>query len=202
MNIKFDAVEVASSPLHNDGSRYCRPVIVMPQQVTTEQIAQKVSEECTLTPIDINAVIESVAHQLLRQLQQGNNVRVAGIGTFSLALKFEDPKLVPDAICSRDVKVTGINFAPDAALLSKLRSSVSFERTTFARSQVVTEAEAVLALRTYFSDHRLLKKSTFQHLLGLKYTRATTLLQSLVKKQKLEVSKIGPTNVYTPGPML
>lgn len=202
MKIKFDAMEVANSPLHADGKRYCRPVLVSPQVVTTEQMAQKVSEACTLTPVDINAVIESLSLQLLRQLQQGNTVRMSGIGTFSLSLKFDDPTLSSAALSSRDVRVSGINFAPDGTLLSKLREGIHFERSFFSRSQTVTEAEAVLALRAYFADHHLLKKSAFQHLLGLKYTRASTLLRSLVDKQKLKLSKIGPTNIYTAGPTL
>lgn len=202
MKIKFDTFEIAHSPLHEAGKSYLRPVMVNPQTIPTSDIMKKTSEECTLTPIDISAVIGSLAHHLRLQLLQGNAVHINGIGTFSLALRFDNPAKANDDITARDVQVSGINFTPDSNLLATVKSNVSFERTSAGRSTAVTEGDAILALREYFKDYQSISKRTFQTLLGLKYGRATKLLTALTEKHKLTVSRVGPTNIYHPGATL
>lgn len=202
MKIKFDAFEIARSPLHEAGKSYSRPVVINPQTISTSYIMEKTSSECTLTPIDISAVIGSLAHHLRQQLLQGNAVHIDGIGTFSLSLRFDDPTKSADDLTGRDVEVAGINFSPDATLLAAVKSDAAFERTLAQRSAKATEGEAILALREYFKDHQALSKRTFQTLLGLKYGRATRLLTALTAKHKLTVSRLGPTNIYHPGATL
>lgn len=202
MKIKFDAFQISQSPLHQSGKTYSHPAIINQQTIPTDDIAEKASEQCTLTRIDITAVIASLAQHLRLQLLQGNAVRLDGIGTFSPALKFEDPAKPIEDITARDVVVTGVNFTPDGSLLSAMKLESQFERGTALRSSTVSEADAVLALREYFADHSSLSKRTFQSLLGLKYGRATSLLLALVAKDKLTVSRIGQTNFYYAGPTL
>lgn len=199
MKIKFDAYEMANSPLHEEGVCYHRPVIIRPQTITAEDIAQTATEETSLTPIDIVAVISSLSQNLYRQLLNGNTVHIDGLGTFKLSLKFRDPAMPLEDIKATNVQISGINFTPDHKLLAALRQNASFERKPTQRSSVVTEAEAVIALREYFAEgHRDIRSQLFMRLLGLKYGRAITLLNTLVGKNKLTVSKIGQTNYYFP----
>lgn len=202
MKIKFDAFEVAHSPLHEAGKSYSRPVVINPQTIPTSDIMEKTSSECTLTPVDISAVIASLAHHLRQQLLQGNAVHIDGIGTFSLSLRFGDPAKSNATLTAHDVEVAGINFTPDSALLAAVKDTAAFERASAQRSAEVSEDAAVQTLRHYFEDHRALSKRTFQTLLGLKYGRATKLLLDLTGKHKLTVSHVGPTNIYHPGPAL
>lgn len=202
MKIKFDAFEIAHSPLHEAGKSYSRPVVINPQNVPTSDIMKKTSSECTLTSIDISAVIGSLAHHLRLQLLQGNTVHIDGIGTFSLSLRFDDPAKANDDLTARDVEVAGINFTPDSTLLASVKSEAAFERISAHHSAEITEVDAILVLRKHFEDHQSISKRTFQTLLGLKYGRATKLLLALTEKQKLTVSQVGPTNIYHPGPTL
>ena len=199
MKIKFDAFEVANSPLHKVGAYYSRPVIIRPQTITAEDIAETATVETSLTTVDINAVITSLSQNLYRQLLNGNTVHIEGIGTFKLALKFENPTMPHELIKATDVQISGINFTPDHKLLAALRHNASFERKPAQRSNVVTEGEAVIALRAYFAEGYLhIRSYEFMRMLGLKYGRAITLLNTLVSKNKLTVSKVGQTNYYFP----
>lgn len=199
MKIKFDAYEVAKSPLHEEGACYYRPVIIRPQTVTTEDIAKTATEETSLTAIDINAVILSLSQNLHRQLLNGNSVHIDGIGTFKLSLKFDNPTMPQELIKAKDVQVSGINFTPDHKLLASLRDNASFERKPALRSSLVTEGEAVIALRAYFAEGcRNIRSYEFMQMLGLKYGRAINLLNTLVEKNKLTASKVGQTKYYFP----
>lgn len=202
MKIKFDAFEIAQSPLHEVGKIYSRPAVVNQQTIPTRDIMEKASGECTLTPVDISAVIGSLARHLRLQLLQGNAVRINGIGTFSLSLKFQDPTKAKEDFTARDIQVAGINFTPDNALLNSVKHESKFERATALRSAEVTEIDAILALRKYFEEHSTISKRTFQNLLDLKYGRATKLLLALTEKNKLTVSRIGQTNIYRAGETL
>lgn len=202
MKIKFDAFEIAQSPLHEAGKTYYRPAVVNAQTIPTTDIMEKASGECTLTTIDISAVIGSLARHLRLQLLQGNAVRIDGIGTFSLSLKFADAAKLKEDFTARDIHVAGVNFTPDSALLAAVKNEAKFERTTALRSAVVSEGEAIIALRKYFESHKAISKRIFQNLLGLKYSRATNLLLALAEKKKLIVSRIGQTNFYYPGETL
>lgn len=202
MKIKFDVIEIAKSPLHEADKTYSRPAIVNPQTIPTRDIMEKASEECTLTPIDISAVVGSLSRHLRKQLLQGNAVHIDGIGTFSLALKLEDPTKPKADITARDVQVAGINFNPDRALLSEVQHEVGFERSSVLRSSQVSEGEIVLGLKEYFEDHDNITKREFQELFGLKYGRATTILQTLEAKHKIRHVRKGQMNFYYPGETL
>lgn len=202
MKIKFDVIEIAKSPLHEADKTYSRPAIVNPQTIPTRDIMEKASEECTLTPIDISAVVGSLSRHIRKQLLQGNAVHIDGIGTFSLSLKLEDPTKPKADITARDVEVAGINFNPDRALLSEVQHEVVFERSTVLRSSQVSEGEVVLGLKEYFQEHRNITKREFQELFGLKYGRATKLLLSLKDKNKIRPVRVGQTNFYYPGETL
>lgn len=202
MKIKFDVIEIAKSPLHEADKTYSRPAIVNPQTIPTRDIMEKASEECTLTPIDISAVVGSLSRHLRKQLLQGNAVHIDGIGTFSLALKLEDATKPKADITARDVQVAGINFNPDRALLSEVQHEVGFERSSVLRSSKVSEGEIVLRLKGYFEEHSSITKRAFQELFGLKYGRATKLLLSLEDKNKIRPVRVGQTNFYYPGETL
>lgn len=202
MKIKFDAFEIGQSPLHEAGKSYSRPVVVNPQTIPTRDIMEKASGECTLTTIDISAVVGSLARHLQLQLLEGNAVHIDGIGTFSLSLKFNDPTKPKDDYTARDVQVAGINFTPERSLLASVQQEAKFERHTALRSSAVSEDEAVLALHEYFQSHESITKRGFQELLGLKYGRATKLLQTLKDQNKIEAVRMGQTNFYYPGSTL
>lgn len=202
MNIKFDAYEIGKSPLHEAGKSYSRPAVVNQQTIATRDIMEKASAECTLTTIDISAVIGSLAHHLRLQLLQGNAVHIDGIGTFCLSLKFNDATKPKDDFTAYDVRVGGINFTPDHSLLTSVQHEAKFERYTALRSSQVTEDDAVAALREYFQNNANITKRAFQDLLGLKYGRATKILLSLVAQNKLTKFNIGQTNFYAAGPQL
>ena len=202
MKIKFDVIEIAKSPLHEADKNYSRLTIVNPQTIPTRDIMEKASEECTLTPIDISAVVGSLSRHLSKQLLQGNAVHIDGIGTFSLSLKLEDATKPKADITARDVEVAGVNFNPDRALLSELQHEACFERSSSLRSSQVSEGEVVLRLKEYFQDHRNITKRGVQELFGLKYGRATRILRSLEAKNKIRPMRVGQMNFYYPGETL
>lgn len=202
MKIKFDAYEIAHSPLHEAGKNYSRPAVVNPQTIPTCDIITKAINESTLTAVDLSAALTALTHNLQLQLLQGNAVHLDGIGTFSLSLKFEDATKPTADITARDVRVGGVNFIPDHTLLATLQDDAKFERFTAIRSSQASEEDALIALREYFQSHQSITKRAFQELLGLKYGRATKLLLSLEAKDMIVISRVGQTNFYYPGSAL
>ncbi|MBE0651707.1 MAG: HU family DNA-binding protein [Bacteroidales bacterium] len=98
------------------------------KQVNFRQIANTLSRRTTMSSADVAAAIEGFREIIVEELMAGNNVKLDGLGIFSLSVRtdgVEDPsKLNKTRI--RDVK---IQFRPDPELKDILKTAeFQFER--------------------------------------------------------------------------
>lgn len=202
MKIKIDAVEMPQSPLHEAGKTYCYPLVMTQQTKTTEDMVNHIQEVCTLTKVDCNAVIEALSEYIASTLIAGNVLHIDHLGTFSTALRFRDSQKAAPLQSAGDVQVMSVNFRPERDLMVRLRGSMQFERKEAVRSSNLQLAPIVLQLQTYFETHNTLTTRQFESLFGLKRTRASNLLNTLVEQQKLVRETIGTAFLYHAGPTL
>ncbi|MCD8165574.1 MAG: HU family DNA-binding protein [Bacteroides sp.] len=94
--------------------------------VTTRELCREISRRCTLNTADMKAAIEALAEVIEEKLNEGYNVSIDELGTFSVSA---NSRTVQDEneIRSQSVKVKNINFRPSVRLKSTL-SQATFER--------------------------------------------------------------------------
>lgn len=63
------------------------PQIAPVKPLVLDDIAEKISNECTLTEHDIKAVLSALQEQVLMSLREGNSVRLGDLGSFRLTIK-------------------------------------------------------------------------------------------------------------------
>lgn len=202
MKIKIDAVEMPQSPLHEKGKTYCYPLVIGQQTKTTDDMVDHIQEVCTLTRVDCNAVVEAMSAYITHSLAEGNLVHIDGLGTFTPALTFADPSKKAILQTPGDVKLSAVNFRPEAHLLAHLRETMKFDRKEGLRSSSIDIGTIVLELQKYYAGHKVLTTRQFESMFGLKRTRANTLLHALIKQEKLLCNRLGTSNVYHAGPTL
>lgn len=94
--------------------------------VNSKEIAKEIQESTTLTKADVVAAMQALSDIIAKKLSMGYNVKIDGIGTFSISAKsagFDSAvKVKPSA-----VKFSKISYRADAKL-RKVLSDVKFER--------------------------------------------------------------------------
>lgn len=88
-------------------------------KITEEELAEEISEQCSLTPTDVLATIRALSHNIQSHLSDGRTVSLKGIGTFYVSASsegFDDPEECTPA----QVKARRICFRADRTLRSIL----------------------------------------------------------------------------------
>lgn len=117
-----------------DGKRRVYPKVVTNRTLSTEDFIEKLHTYDRALPASVvGAVIDDVADTLAKMLSMGYNVKLKGIGTFSLSLDFADKKPVElkgddDRMSYRKVTVRDMNLKTDPCLLKKLRADTELVR--------------------------------------------------------------------------
>lgn len=116
--------------LRNTGRRTVYPKVVTNRTMDTNDIVEKMKGyNLGIAPSTTKAVLENISDILVTMLSMGYNVKLDGIGTFSLSIGFEDdkPKELEgnaDKMPYRKVGVKGMNFkmAPNLPKASENRN--------------------------------------------------------------------------------
>lgn len=120
--------------LRNTGKRTVYPKVVTNRTMDTNDIVEKMKGyNLGIAPSTTKAVLENISNILVTMLSMGYNVKLDGIGIFSLTIGFEDNKpkeLEDDAdkMPYRKVGVKGMNFKMAPNLLKRLKSETDLER--------------------------------------------------------------------------
>ena len=112
----------------------------------------------------IKAVFDALVSTMKSWMPMGHNIKIDGLGVFSLTLGFDESSLSEKAELKnvdddpktkyRHVCIKGINFKPDQKLLQALNKDASFERseaevqvpqkTKLTREERITRAKAII----------------------------------------------------------
>jgi predicted histone-like DNA-binding protein len=134
---------------------------------------------CTLSRIlnegIVRAVFDALASEMQSSMPYGHNIKIDGLGVFSLSLGFDtstpsekeiaqqqewdddaDPKLKYRHVC-----IKGINFKPDPELLKEMNRQATFEcvgvdvevpkESKFSREERLVRAKAIIATQGYMT---------------------------------------------------
>ena len=156
----------------------------------------------------IRTVMYALLHTMKRRMPRGNNIKIDGLGVFSLSLGFDMSSPSEQALAQnggesgegtktkyRHVCVKGINFKPDAQLLKGINSKATFTRV---KSGVVTSKRCTLKTEERISRAlAIIDKQGFMTLseyaiaTGQSRTTASQDLKRLVAQEKSDLTTRG-----------
>lgn len=128
MDIKYD---FKANPFkEKDGKPVLYPAVVVKETITTDHIVKELSKHSAYSAGCVVGVLQEVADMVVSHLRQGKNVRLDGLGTFSLALSSRE---VTDRkeIRAASVRIKKVNFRPVPELVKRVRQETDILRAEF-----------------------------------------------------------------------
>lgn len=173
--------------------------VVSSGQVSTDQLAKEINQECSLTPADIKAVLISLGEKLTKHLSEGQKVHLEGIGHFQVNLHCKEEVRTVHAIRSENIEFKSVSYRADTELKKHLRKQKIYRSRTKIHSLPMAEEEIDLKLTEYFAVQTTLTRRDFQILCSQVQTTANRILRKLVEKGKLKNISTPRNPVYVPA---
>lgn len=120
--------------MDESGKRRVYPKMVINRTLDTKDLIEKMKlYRRAFSPSIIEGVVMDLEDMLVEVLSMGYNVKLDGIGTFSLSLGFEDEKPTEiqkegDKMLYRKVGVKGVNFKVAPEMVKRIRRETDLER--------------------------------------------------------------------------
>ncbi len=168
--------------------------------IGTKEIAEKICLRCSLTDVDVIAVLLALSDVVGESLNDGRRVHLEGLGYFHVSLECEE---VPQSKVRRYPKVSlkSITFRADKMFRRELGVIVLKRARYKSQSQAVSEIEIDALLTEYFATHDSITRNELAGVCGLTRTTGYRHLKRLLAEGKLK--NIGysthPTYVPVPG---
>ena len=172
--------------------------VVNSKVITTADLAKDINRSCSVTEADVLAVLQAVGQRIGDALLDGNRVEIDHIGTFGLSLTCKN-KRKEEHITSKDIEVKRIVFSPCAELQHAMRGAVIVSGGPTGNKQL-SDAVIEQRLTEFFSTHRSIQRSEFEHVCECSRYAALAKLKALVKAGKLQVIGKQNTRAYVPMP--
>ena len=93
---------------------YYFPEVQRGTTVTTEVLAQRIQERCTVTRPDIKAVLDALVNAMQYALQAGERVHIEGLGFFYLNILAKGAESTEDYDITKYIKSIRCRFLPDS----------------------------------------------------------------------------------------
>ena len=196
MSIEYDFYRNPNSQGTNKKRYHAR--VVSSHRVSTDQLAEEIQKECTLTTADIKAVLMSLSDKLAQHLGEGSKVHLEGIGYFQVNLKCKEEVRTTTAIRSENVEFKSVSYRADNELKKHLKKQKIQRSQTKIHSVEMTEEEIDQKLTDYFKTNDTLTRSQFEVLCTQVKSTAHRILQKLVKDGKLKNVSTKQHPVYMP----
>ena len=154
MELKYDIYTIKNAAGSDEDRQYVR--LMQYEPMDEKQLLAKIQDWCTLTKGDVAAVLAELHDIAVSELTGGNRMFIPGIGYFSLSASLEMPEDKPGKkITGREVRITGINFRPEATLMQEVQRGVHFARSRYSsQSTQYTEEKMLAKIKDYLQDNR------------------------------------------------
>lgn len=154
MEVKYDVYTLRNARGEGEERTYVR--LQQAPAMRQDQLLDYVQQRCSLTRGDVAAVLAELHDLFVHEFSQGHRVYLPEIGYFSMSAGLEMPEDQPDKkITAREVRLTGINFKPEAGLMQDVQEQVHFVRSRYSSQSTRYTAEQLLArIREYLADNR------------------------------------------------
>ncbi|MFH6985472.1 HU family DNA-binding protein [Marinoscillum sp. 108] len=126
MAINYKVVSKRPAGIAGDKPTKYYPVLTKRKVANTRKIIDRISKNSTLSGADVVAVFESLRAIIPELLGSGMNVRLDGVGTFSIHARSKGQD-TPEAVTSRDIDSLKISFLPDKDVKSMLKT-IDFQK--------------------------------------------------------------------------
>lgn len=189
--------------VHNTGERKVYPKIVANRTMSLSDIVDKMKYyHRAWSPSMIEGVLMDVSDMLANMLSMGYNVKLDGIGTFSLSLDFEDSKPTEmqgddDKMTYRKVGVKNVNFKSDPEFVKqvKLKTDGDLERDmagvkVIKKSLYSKEERVARALRVIERDG-LITLTDYAYINHISRTAASQELKMVTADAKSPIKSVG-----------
>lgn len=185
--VKYKLQEMTD--LHGSGKKRVYPKMVSRGMMDTKTFVEKMCyHNHAISHSVVKAVLSDVADYLAEMLAEGYSVKLDDIGTFSIALDFDDDKpkeLTADdeRMIHRRVKVKDVNYKAATELKKQLSQTIELERESggvkrlFASKYTLDEClERTLA---WIADNGFITLSDYAALNNCSRTKASQMLHEL-----------------------
>lgn len=139
--------------MDESGKRRVYPKMVINRTLDTKELIEKMKlYRRAFSPSIIEGVVMDLEDMIVEVLSMGYNVKLDGIGTFSLSLGFEDEKPTEileegDKMLYRKVGVKGVNFKVAPEMVKRIRRETDLERdmggVTVLKKKLYTREERI-----------------------------------------------------------
>ena len=196
MSIEYDFYRNPNSQGTNKKRYHAR--VVSSDRISTDELAEEIQNECSLTITDVKAVLIALGDKLAKHLGDGSKVHLEGIGYFQVNLKCKEEVRTTRSVRSEYVEFKSVSYRADNELKKHLRNQKIQRSQTRIHSLEMTEEEIDQKLSDYFKTHDTLTRSQFEVLCTQVKSTAHRILQKLVKDGKLKNVSTKQHPVYMP----
>ena len=196
MSIEYDFYRNPNSQGTNKKRYHAR--VVSSDRISTDELAEEIQKECSLTITDVKAVLIALGDKLAKHLGEGSKVHLEGIGYFQVNLQCKEEVRTTRSVRSDNVEFKSVSYRADNELKKHLRNQKIQRSQTRIHSREMTEEEIDQKLSDYFKTHDTLSRSQFEVLCTQVKSTAHRILQKLVKDGKLKNVSTKQHPVYMP----
>ena len=160
MPIEYDFYRNPNSQGTNKKRYHAR--VVSSNRISTNELAEEIQNECSLTIADVKAVLIALGDKLAKHLGDGSKVHLEGIGYFQVNLQCKEEVRTPRSVRSENVEFKSVSYRADNELKKHLRNQKIQRSQTKIHSAEMTEEEIDQKLTEYFKTHETLTRSQFE----------------------------------------
>ncbi len=203
MSIQYDLRE---NPFKKeDGKAVLYPGVVVKSLKDSEYLIEHIARHTAFSRGVVTGVLKELTGEIVSLLQEGHNVRIDDLGTFSLSLSARD---VTDRkeIRSPSIRVEKVNFRPATDLAKRVSRGASIERVEYGGFQTSsrehTSEERWAWLMEYLQEHGSITRVQYAKQMGLAPSSAARELTKWVGEKKLAREGKHSHTVYVLSQML
>lgn len=170
------------------------------QTVDTDNIVKAISKQCTLTPVDIHAVIVAFQDEIAFQLQQGKIVHLDGLCQFDISLKSRlDESSGKEN--GPDIVLKSVNINPDKKLTERVRKNLCHRvKSRGKHSDSISEIDIIGVLTEHFKKKSTITRAEFQNQCSITKYMACIHINRLLSEGKLKNIGYRKHPIYTAVP--
>ena len=197
MAIEYDFYRNPNSEGTNKKRYHAR--VVSNNRISTDDLAEEIQNECSLTIADVKAVLIALGDKLAKHLGEGDKVHIEGIGHFQVNLRCKEEVRTTRAIRSENIEFKSVSYRADNDLKKHLRKQKIQRSQTKIHSIPITEEEIDQALTKHFRTNETITRREFEILCTQMRSTAHRILQKLVVNGKLRNVATAHNPVYMPA---
>ena len=199
MAILFDWYENPKNKERQNEELTLHPRIRLNGSTDTAALRRFIQEYCSLTETDVSAVLDALSHFMGRELGEGRQVHLDGIGYFHPTLTCTEEIKEDTKRKNTKVRLKGIKFRADQELRSEIGNVKLKNIKHNGHSNKLSDEEIDSRLTIYFSQHHMMTRSDFQRVCGMMKSTAMGHIRRLRGEGKLKNIGLQNQPIYAPN---